>query len=85
MREIPPSSLINAGMRSSAITATAPVSSAIRACSGFITSIMTPPFSISAKPTFTSKFDLLINQFLFKIITKTFNSCCHFFDNIIRS
>ena len=83
MREIPPSSLINAGMRSSAMTATAPASSAIRACSGFITSIMTPPLSISARPTFTSKLDLLINKFLFKIITKTFNFCCYVFNNVI--
>jgi NADPH:quinone reductase-like Zn-dependent oxidoreductase len=33
------------------MTATAPACSAIFACSTFITSMMTPPFSISASPT----------------------------------
>ena len=35
------------------MTATAPASSAIFACSGFTTSMMTPPFIISANPVFT--------------------------------
>src|SRR5689334_21484442 len=38
-------------MRSSAITAAAPASCAISACSPLITSMITPPFSISANPT----------------------------------
>src|SRR5215831_3212674 len=38
--------------RSSAITATAPASSAILAWSAVVTSMMTPPLSISAKPVF---------------------------------
>ena len=53
IRATPPSARIIAGTRSSAITETAPASSAIRACSTFITSMMTPPFSISASPTFS--------------------------------
>src|SRR3954454_8361029 len=44
---------MSAGARSSAITATAPASSAILACSGVTTSMMTPPRSISARPRFT--------------------------------
>ncbi len=43
---------MSAGTRSSAITATAPASSAMRACSALVTSMMTPPFSISARPVF---------------------------------
>ena len=46
---------MSAGTRSRAITAAAPASSAIFACSGVVTSMITPPFSISASPTFSSK------------------------------
>src|SRR5581483_740902 len=53
IRATPPSARMSAGTRSSAITAHAPAASAIRACSGLTTSIMTPPFSISAWPTLT--------------------------------
>src|ERR1700734_905486 len=53
MRATPPSLRISEGTRSSAITAQAPASSAILACSAFVTSIITPPFSISARPTLT--------------------------------
>ena len=53
MRATPPSRRMSAGTRSSAITATAPASSAIFACSGVTTSMMTPPRSISASPRFT--------------------------------
>ena len=53
MRATPPSRRMSAGTRSSAITATAPDSSAIRACSASTTSMITPPFSISARPVFT--------------------------------
>ena len=52
MRATPPSLRISAGTRSSAITAQAPAFSAILACSALVTSMMTPPFSISARPTF---------------------------------
>ena len=55
MRATPPSRRMSAGTRSSAITAQAPASSAIRACSGVTTSMMTPPFSISARPRLTGK------------------------------
>ena len=53
MRETPPWARMSAGTRSSAMTATAPASSAIRACSGVTTSMMTPPLSISARPRLT--------------------------------
>src|SRR5881392_734588 len=53
MRATPPSARMSAGTRSSAMTATAPASSAIRACSAVVTSMITPPFSISARPLFT--------------------------------
>ena len=50
MRATPPSARIMAGTRSSAMTEMAPASSAMRACSTFMTSMMTPPLSISARP-----------------------------------
>src|SRR5688572_8851436 len=53
MRATPPSALMSAGTRSSAMTATAPAPSAIRACSASVTSMITPPLSISARPLFT--------------------------------
>ena len=53
IRDTPPSRRMSAGTRSSAITAHAPASSAILACSGVTTSMMTPPLSISAKPRLT--------------------------------
>src|SRR5271156_122370 len=53
MRATPPSLRMSEGTRSSAITAHAPADSAILACSALVTSMITPPFSISAKPTFT--------------------------------
>ena len=49
----PPAALISEGTRSNAITATAPASSAISACSALTTSMMTPPFCISAIPLLT--------------------------------
>src|ERR1035437_172375 len=53
IRETPPWVRMSAGTRSRAITATAPASSAILACSGVTTSMMTPPLSISAIPRLT--------------------------------
>src|ERR1700726_2084930 len=53
MRATPPSRRMSAGTRSRAITAQAPASSAIRACSGVTTSMITPPLSISANPALT--------------------------------
>src|SRR5690625_612039 len=50
IRETPPSARMSAGTRSRAMTATAPASSAIRACSGVTTSMMTPPLRWSARP-----------------------------------
>ena len=52
IRATPPSRRMSAGTRSSAITAAAPAASAIFACSALTTSMMTPPLSISASPTF---------------------------------
>src|ERR1043166_3424171 len=52
MRATPPSALICAGTRSRAMTEVAPAFSAISACLASVTSIMTPPLSISAKPVF---------------------------------
>ncbi len=51
IRATPPSARMSAGTRSSAITAHAPASSAIRACSAVVTSMITPPLSISASPS----------------------------------
>ncbi len=53
MRDTPPWARMSAGTRSSAMTATAPASSAIFACSGVTTSMITPPLSISAMPRLT--------------------------------
>ena len=46
MRETPPAARMSAGILSSAITAQAPAASAILACLGVVTSIITPPLSI---------------------------------------
>src|SRR6478736_8610908 len=53
IRATPPWARMSAGTRSSAMTATAPASSAILACSAVTTSMITPPLSISAMPRFT--------------------------------
>ena len=53
IRATPPAARISAGTRSKAMTATAPASSAIFACSALTTSMMTPPFCISAIPRLT--------------------------------
>ncbi len=55
MRATPPCARMSAGTRSSAITAQAPASSAMRACSASVTSMITPPLSISASPLLTRK------------------------------
>src|SRR5215472_1822146 len=65
MRATPPSLRMSAGTRSSAITEHAPASSAISACSALVTSMMTPPFSISARPTFTRHTLLFIRSISF--------------------
>src|SRR4051794_19026956 len=53
MRATPPSRRMSEGTRSSAITAAAPASSAVFACSASTTSMITPPLSISARPALT--------------------------------
>src|SRR3954447_5692317 len=53
IRATPPWTRMSAGTRSSAMTDTAPASSAILACSAVTTSMMTPPLSISAMPRLT--------------------------------
>src|SRR5947208_10848045 len=55
MRATPPSARICAGTRSSAMTATAPAFSPISAWLASVTSMMTPPFNISAKPVLRRK------------------------------
>src|SRR5216683_6995777 len=55
IRATPPSLRMSAGTRSSAITAQAPASWAMRACSGVTTSMITPPLSIWASPALTLK------------------------------
>src|SRR5947209_228698 len=59
MRATPPSRRMSAGTRSRAMTATAPASSAILACSGVTTSMITPPRSISARPRLTRSVPVL--------------------------
>src|SRR3954447_1753274 len=54
IRAMPPWARMSAGTRWRAMTATAPASSAIFACSGVTTSMMTPPFSCSAMPRLTA-------------------------------
>ena len=53
MRATPPWARMSDGTRSSAMTETAPASSAIRACSAVTTSMITPPRSMSASPRLT--------------------------------
>ncbi len=53
IRATPPSLRMSAGTRSRAMTATAPASSAIFACSALTTSMITPPLSCSAMPRLT--------------------------------
>src|SRR6266404_3903346 len=61
IRATPPSARMSAGTRSSAITATAPASWETRACSELVTSMITPPFSISANPVFNRiKFSFIV-------------------------
>ena len=55
IRATPPSRRMSDGTRSSAITAAAPASCAMRACSAVTTSMITPPLSISARPLLTVK------------------------------
>ncbi len=58
IRATPPAARMSAGTRSSAMTATAPASSAIFACSGVTTSMMTPPLSIWASPFFVAQVEV---------------------------
>src|SRR5215469_5754288 len=53
IRATPPSLRMSDGTRSNAMTAQAPAFSAIFACSALVTSMITPPLSISARPTLT--------------------------------
>ncbi|MNI84935.1 hypothetical protein D3C73_1418810 [compost metagenome] len=62
IRATPPAARISEGTRSKAITAVAPAASAILACSAFITSMMTPPFCISAIPLLTRDVPVSIFQ-----------------------
>ena len=64
MRATPPWARMSDGTRSSAITAQAPASSAIFACSALVTSMMTPPLSMSARPLFTRIVPISVTQYL---------------------
>src|SRR4029453_16219111 len=57
IRATPPYLRMSLGTRSSAITATAPASSATRAWSAVTTSMITPPASMRASPTFVVQVD----------------------------
>src|SRR3990170_2032101 len=70
MRATPPWARMSAGTRSRAITATAPASSAIAACSAIVTSMITPPFCIFAKPRFSSS---VPNRIAFRSSSKGMN------------
>src|SRR5271163_1034638 len=63
IRATPPSARICAGTRSRAITATAPDRSAISACLAVVTSMITPPLSISARPVFRRRLVLVCPLF----------------------
>src|ERR1700747_25593 len=63
MRATPPSARICAGTRSRAITETAPAFSAMTACSALVTSMMTPPLSISARPVLRRREVVLLPLF----------------------
>ena len=58
IRATPPVARMSDGTRSSAMTATAPASSAILACSAVTTSMMTPPLSIWARPFLVAQVDV---------------------------
>src|SRR5262245_55253786 len=60
MRATPPAARMSLGTRSRAITATAPASSAMRACSAVTTSMITPPLSICASPALVVQVDVSI-------------------------
>ena len=71
IRATPPCARMSAGTRSSAITATAPASSAILAWSGVTTSMITPPLSISAMPRFTRAVPVTDSGFSVTVDTRT--------------
>src|SRR5260370_22661325 len=73
-RATPPSLRICAGTRSSAITATAPASSAIRAWSALTTSMITPPRNISESPRFVVAVDFSIAVLLHHLSSNSFQS-----------
>src|SRR5947208_5383208 len=60
IRATPPAARMSAGTRSSAMTATAPASSAIFAWSGVTTSMMTPPLSIWARPFLVAQVEVSV-------------------------
>ena len=74
MRATPPAARMSDGTRSRAITATAPASSAILACSGVTTSMMTPPLSIWARPFLVVQVD--VSGLMFFGDPQVFGACC---------
>src|SRR5690349_3452274 len=81
MRATPPSARMSAGTRSSAMTATAPASSAIRACSAVVTSMITPPLSISARPLFTR---IVPSSAISPILASALEAAVHRVDLLLR-
>src|SRR5205814_10152394 len=72
IRATPPSARICAGTRSRAMTEVAPAFSAISACLASVASMMTTPFSISARPVFKRR---LVELPLFWDIVGLFSWC----------
>src|SRR5262245_5991420 len=68
---------MSAGTRSSAMTATAPASAAMTACSGLTTSMMTPPFCISGKPVLTRMVPLSYMAAMLAIAPRPFAGSRH--------
>ena len=72
IRATPPSRRMSAGTRSRAMTAQAPASSAILACSGVTTSMMTPPLSISARPRLTGNVPVRRSSGAFEVMAPSY-------------
>lgn len=82
IRATPPAARISDGTRSKAMTATAPAASAILACSALTTSMMTPPFCISAMPRFTIIVPTSIIS-LFLLMSRRRNRCSSYLSSLL--
>ena len=80
--DTPPATLISAGILSRAITATAPAASAIFACSGLVTSIITPPINCFVTSSF---FIIFVSPFhIVTIHLLNFSKYCIVYANSIE-